>query len=106
MQITEIRVFPRHDGALRAFVSITFDDCFCVKGIRIIETDGRWLVAMPSRQLARGDWKDIAHPINQEFRQYLDGRILAAYEMEIESMARKKAFEKEPPLSFKKERIA
>lgn len=36
MKITEVRVFPttEKDDKLRAFVNVTFDDCFVVRGLR------------------------------------------------------------------------
>jgi hypothetical protein len=54
MQITEIRIALRNDDKLKAFVSVTFDDQFVVRGMKIIEgKDGHLFVAMPSRKKAR-----------------------------------------------------
>ena len=35
---------------------------------------------MPSRQVATGGYRDIAHPINAETRQMFEKAILKAYE--------------------------
>ncbi len=53
MKITEVRVFPREgsDKKLRAFATITFDDCFVVRDIKIIEGNKGYFVAMPSRRV-------------------------------------------------------
>jgi stage V sporulation protein G len=53
MEITEVRIFPRNaeDKKLRAFATITFDDCFVVRNIKIIEGTKGLFVAMPSRKV-------------------------------------------------------
>jgi len=53
MEITEVRIFNREseDKKLRAFATITFDDCFVVRNIKIIEGSKGLFVAMPSRKL-------------------------------------------------------
>lgn len=53
MKITEVRVYPKEDGdkKLRAFATVTFDDCFVVRDIKIIEGTKGYFVAMPSRRM-------------------------------------------------------
>lgn len=53
MKITEVRIFPREgsDKKLRAFATLTFDDCFVVRDIKIIEGNKGFFVAMPSRRI-------------------------------------------------------
>lgn len=53
MKITEVRIFKKEDSdkKLRAFATITFDDCFVVRDIKIIEGSKGLFVAMPSRRL-------------------------------------------------------
>lgn len=54
MDITEVRIKLISDAEdrLRAFCSITFDNCFVVRDIKIIEGTHGPFVAMPSRKLA------------------------------------------------------
>ncbi len=81
MQITEIRIRQMvADGKLRAYVTVTFDDCFVVHNVKIIEGKTGLFIAMPSRKTSTGDYKDVAHPITPEFRNELQDRILAEYE--------------------------
>ena len=83
MQITEIRIALRNDDKLKAFVSVTFDDAFVVRGMKIIEgKDGHLFVAMPSRKKPDGTYQDVAHPINIDFRKFLEDAIIAEYEKE------------------------
>jgi len=80
MEISEIRVVPRHDRQLRGFASITLNNCFVVRGLKIIQGSKRMFVAMPSQRNANGEFVDVAHPIDESTRKYLEDSIIAAYE--------------------------
>jgi len=81
MKITDIRVKKvLGEGKLRAYISITFDDCFVVHNMKVIDGKNGIFVAMPSRKTNKGEFKDVAHPINTEFRSELQSAILDAYE--------------------------
>ena len=84
MEITEVRVNIQDEEVLKAFVSITLDDEFVVRGLKVIQgQDGRF-VAMPARRKKDGTFQDIAHPINRETREYMEERILEAYDQAAE----------------------
>jgi stage V sporulation protein G len=53
MEITEVRIKLTADSEdrLQGFCSITFDDCFVVRDLKIIEGTNGLFVAMPSRKL-------------------------------------------------------
>jgi stage V sporulation protein G len=123
MEITEVRVFLKDspDKKLKAYVTVTFDDAFVVRNIKVIEGTKGTFIAMPSRKIKQpcpkcnfknearskycnqcgcqlpfvsiavgqeavgniqSEQKDIAHPITQPFREYLQKRVLEAYEQE------------------------
>jgi len=121
MEITEVRVFLKDspDKKLKAYVTVTFDNAFVVRNIKVIEGSSGLFIAMPSRKVkqpclkcnfknelrskycnqcgaqlpftartvgqdanAQLEHKDIAHPITQSFREYLQKRVLEAYEQE------------------------
>ncbi len=65
---------------MKAVVSVTFDNAIVVHDIKIIEGQDKLFIAMPSRKTADGEFKDIAHPINAQMREYLESSILAKYE--------------------------
>ena len=65
---------------MKAIVSVTFDDAFVVHDIKIIEGQNGLFIAMPSRKVAEGDYRDIAHPINSNTRANLQDIILTEYE--------------------------
>lgn len=84
MKITEVRVSLREDAKLKAFASITLDDSFVIRGLKIIEGKTGTFVAMPSRRRKDGEYQDIAHPINNEAREEMERIILAEYWKERE----------------------
>lgn len=80
MKITDIKVrkiIP--EGKMRGIVSVTFDDMFVVHDIKIIESQDKLFVAMPSRKNQDGEFKDIVHPINQEMRDMIQNEILKSF---------------------------
>ncbi len=81
MTITEVRVRPFDPrGRIRAVVSVTFDECFVVHEMRVIEGQGGLFVAMPSRRLPGGEYIDVAHPINSATREMIQNAVLEEYE--------------------------
>jgi len=88
MEITDIRV-RRVDGQgkLKAYVTVTFDDCFVVHNVKVIEGSDRVFIAMPSRKTRNGEFKDVAHPISSDFRSHLQDRIIAAFESDTTEAA-------------------
>jgi stage V sporulation protein G len=84
MKITEVRVSLRDDAKLKAFASITLDDSFVIRGLKIIEGKTGTFVAMPSRRRKDGEYQDIAHPINNDARAEMERIILAEYRKERE----------------------
>ena len=81
MEITDVRISPRDEDKLKAFVTVTFDECFVVRGVKIIEGNQGLFVAMPSRRKADGTFQDIAHPIHREMRERVEERILSEYRL-------------------------
>jgi stage V sporulation protein G len=87
MKITEIRISLRDDNKLKAFASITLDNCFVIRGLKIIEGAKGVFVAMPSRKRPDGTYQDVAHPINNETRDWMEGLIVEAYKEELANNA-------------------
>ena len=120
MEVTEIRVFLKEgqDKKLKAYTTVTFDNTFVVRNIKVIQGPSGLFIAMPSRKMkypcprcgfknevggkycngcgaqvpskkeqvhtdAKSEHRDIAHPITQEFREYLQSKILDAYHHEV-----------------------
>ncbi len=86
MKITDVQVRlvtkQTETGKLKATASIVIDDAFAIHDIKLIEGDEGVFMAMPSRKMADGMFRDIAHPINMEAREQVKKMVLAAYEKE------------------------
>jgi len=80
MNITDVRIRKMEtDNRMKAIASITLEGSFVIHDLRVIQGDEGLFVAMPSRKVANGEFKDIAHPINHETRQELEAIVVDAY---------------------------
>lgn len=86
MQITEVKIFPVNEDRLKAYVSVTFDHCFVVRDLKVIQGPNGLFVAMPSKKRKDGQFRDIAHPLNQETRKMIEDAVFEAFENELKSM--------------------
>jgi len=93
MEITEIRISLRDDNKLKAFASITLDNCFVVRGLKIIEGGKGIFVAMPSRRKPDGTYQDIAHPINNDTRDRMEAEIIAEYKKQVQQTVKEASLE-------------
>lgn len=81
MEITSVKVhkIDREDSRMKGYATVTIDDCFVVRNIRIIEGEDKLFIAMPSRKVSEDKFEDIAHPINAETRKLFEDKILEEY---------------------------
>lgn len=82
MKITDIRlraVKSENEVKLKAYADVTFNGCFVVHGLKIIDGQKGMFVAMPSRKMPDGEYKDIAHPITPELRKEITDTVIAKY---------------------------
>jgi stage V sporulation protein G len=83
MQVTEVRVYPASEGLVRAYVTITLDNCFAIRDLRIIQNAAGYLIAMPNRKQKDGAYRDIAYPINAETRRMIEEAVMAEYKKAV-----------------------
>ncbi len=86
MDVTEVRVFPVQEDRLRAYVTVTFDHCFVVRDLNVINGNNGLFVAMPSKKRKDGTYRDTAHPLDNRTRQMIETRVLAAYTRELQKI--------------------
>jgi len=79
MDITDVQIFLANEEKLKAYATITFDDCFIVRDLKIIQGTSGLFIAMPAKRRKDGTFKDIAHPLNQEMRALIEKRVFDAY---------------------------
>jgi len=88
VKITKVEIRPmRNEGNLKAFCSVVFDHVFIVHSVKIIQGRENLFVAMPSREGKNGDFRDTAHPIDNEFRLELEGTVLERYREVVGEMS-------------------
>lgn len=79
MEVTDVKI-KLLDGETRvvAVAAVTFDDCFVVHGINVINGQNGRFIAMPSRKISDSVFLDIVHPTNSETRKMIEEAIFAA----------------------------
>jgi len=82
MKITSVSVHKvtGENSRMKGIATVVLDDCFKIKGIRIIEKDDKMMLAMPSRKNRNNENEDVAHPLNAETREMFEKAIFAEYE--------------------------
>jgi stage V sporulation protein G len=65
-------------------VSVVFDRCFMVNDIKIIQGRDGLFISMPSRKKKNGEFKDVAHPLNNETRQMIEQVVVGEYQRVLE----------------------
>lgn len=93
MEITEIRINlvkkTKKNSSLLAFANVTFDDEFCVTGIKIVEGKNGKFVSMPSQKGSDDEYHDICFPLSKELREEITEEVLDAYKDEAKKSGKK-----------------
>ena len=82
MKITDVRVRVvkgENEAKLKASADVTFDECFFLHGVKIIAGQNGMFVAIPTRRMPSGEFKDIAHPITPEKRKEITDVVIEYY---------------------------
>jgi len=87
LKITDVRIRLKDEEKLKGIASITFDECFVVHDIKVINGKDGLFVSMPNRKNADGSHKDIAHPIVTETRNMIKDAVLEAYNKALSEKA-------------------
>lgn len=85
MNITKVSIRQVDMNKVKAIASITIDDDFVVHDLRVVEGERGLFVAMPSRKLPSGNFRDVAHPINSETREMVQNVVLEEYGRYLET---------------------
>jgi stage V sporulation protein G len=84
MEVTEVKIFPVKEDRLKAYAAITFDHCFIIRDLKVINGNNGLFVAMPSKKRRDGTYRDTAHPLNNETRQMIESKVLEEYNKEVQ----------------------
>lgn len=85
MKITDVKVFPVDEDKLKAYATITFDNCFIVRDLKVIAGTKGFFIAMPSKKRKDGTFRDIAHPLNSETRAMIEQAVIEVFNREHEA---------------------
>jgi stage V sporulation protein G len=80
MNITKVTLRPVAMNKVCAIASIVIDDAFVIHDLRVVNGDKGLFVAMPSRKLPNGDFRDICHPINTDARSMIQDAVLEQFQ--------------------------
>lgn len=83
LEVTSVKVFKMEKGRMKAMANVVLNESLAIHGMRIIETDSRWFVAMPSKKDSSGNFRDVVHPINPDVRKHIEEVVLAEFEKQI-----------------------
>ncbi len=86
MKITSVKItIVPNEERLKAYASITLDNCFVVHDLKVIRTDDKLFVAMPSkRHKNKNVFRDIAHPLDKETRSLIQNAVFKQYEKTLQ----------------------
>ncbi len=80
MKVTDVRVKKiENKNRLKAVATITFDECFVIHELRLIEGKNGLFVAMPSKRNTQGEFRDVCHPISKELREEIEESVIQFY---------------------------
>lgn len=83
MKVTDVKVRiarKKTQENLIAYADVTFNEAFVLHGLKVMEGQNGMFVAMPSRRMPSGEFKDIAHPIKPDLRQEITDAVAAKYQ--------------------------
>jgi stage V sporulation protein G len=87
LEITDVKVFPVDEEKLKAYVTITLDNCFIIRDLKVIHGNTGLFIAMPNKRRKDGTYKDIAHPLDNGTRDRMERQILTEYERTMSQRA-------------------
>ena len=81
MKVTAVKVnrFTDEASRIKGIASILLDDSLIVNNIRIIHGDNGLFIAMPSRKVESGHYRDVVQPVNPDVMEMFQDSILDVY---------------------------
>ena len=82
IKITDVRVFPVeiNGSMVKAYATVTFDDSFVVRDMRVIEGKNGIFLSMPARRKRNGDYQDVCFPISAKLRDLMENEVLEKFD--------------------------
>ena len=78
------RLIIRESTPVKAICSVTLGDQYAVHGVKVIETNGTRIMAMPHESFKDTEnntkYRDIFHPVTSDARRAMEAAVFAAYD--------------------------
>lgn len=79
----KVRLVGNEGGKLKGVATIVIDDSVAVHDIKLIEGNDGIFMAMPSKKMPDGEYKDLVHAINSPTREYIKESVMNAYKKSV-----------------------
>lgn len=85
MRVTDVKIFQlkQEKHGLKAFATLTFDESLVVSDFRIVNSSRGYIVAMPTKKLPNGEFKETVFPISTELAEHISSTVIRVFEDEI-----------------------
>ncbi|TMB69722.1 MAG: hypothetical protein E6J54_15060 [Deltaproteobacteria bacterium] len=80
VRITEVRIRPTNAGRVKARVSITINNSFMIRDLKVIRLKRGYFVQFPRKRQPDSSYAEIAVPINAEARSMIEEAAFAEFE--------------------------
>ncbi len=80
MEISDVQIYLMHEEKLKAYATVIIDNAFLIRDLKVIQGNNGLFIAMPAKKMKDGSYRDVAHPLNKETREYFEAKVLEAYE--------------------------
>ena len=97
LAVTQVRVFPLKEGPsmgrIKGYATITLNDQFQIRGLRIIEGDLGLFVGYPNDPFYKGDdYRSVCFPITRQLREHIETCVLEKYQASLDPVEWKVRF--------------
>src|SRR5688572_7836540 len=92
MKVTRVKVYLADKGVIRAIADITLNDCWVIRGLKVLRHSRGYVVSMPHKKWRKGGKYKIAFPITDEARKTIEDAVMAEYEKVTSGSAAERAF--------------
>ena len=79
----DVKIYKtKGEGAVKAFATVTLDDSYAVRNLKVVDGAKGLFVAMPSEPVERDGqpgYRDTFHPVNSDARKVLVDAVMDAY---------------------------
>ena len=106
LAVTQVRVFPLKEGPsmgrIKGYATITLNDQFQIRGLRIIEGDLGLFVGYPNDPFYKGDdYRSVCFPITRQLREHIETCVLEKYQASLDPVEWVVEFKNEDEMTIK-----